>query len=95
MKTSIAILGSTGSIGKQTLEIVKSHKKNFNVVLLSTNSNIKEIENQVKIFNPKNLIISNKDKFIYFKKKNKIKNVIFLMTFTLTKKFFQKKLIML
>ncbi len=69
MKTSIAILGSTGSIGKQTLEIVKSHKKNFNVVLLSTNSNIKEIENQVKIFNPKNLIISNKDKFIYFKKK--------------------------
>ncbi len=69
MKTNIAILGSTGSIGRQTLEIIKSNKKNFNVVLLSTNSNIREIEHQVKIFNPKNLIISNRNKFINFKKK--------------------------
>ena len=92
MKTSIAILGSTGSIGKQTLEIVKSHKKNFNVVLLSTNSNIKEIENQVKIFNPKNLIISNKDKFIYFKKKKQNKKCNIFNDFYSYKKIFPKKI---
>ena len=64
MKTSIAILGSTGSIGKQTLEIVKSHKKNFNVVLLSTNSNIKEMR-KVANLSPKvnNFIIKKTSEF--------------------------------
>ncbi len=92
MKTNIAILGSTGSIGKQTLEIVKNHKKNFNIVLLSTNSNIKEIKHQIKKFNPKNLIISNKDKFIYFKKKNKNKKYNIFNNFSCYKKIFPKKI---
>ena len=43
MKKKIAILGSTGSIGKQTLKIIKKDKKNFDVVLLSTNKNTKLI----------------------------------------------------
>ena len=43
MKKKIAILGSTGSIGKSTLEIIKKDKKNFDVVLLSTNKNIREL----------------------------------------------------
>ena len=38
----IIILGSTGSIGKQTLEICKKDKKNFKVILLSTDKNIEE-----------------------------------------------------
>ena len=70
-KKNIAILGSTGSIGKQTLEIIKKDKKNFNIILLSTNSNIKEISKQIRIFKPKSIIITNKKKFIFFKKKNK------------------------
>ena len=37
MKKKIAILGSTGSIGKQTLDVIKNYKNNFDVVLLSTN----------------------------------------------------------
>ncbi len=92
MKTNIAILGSTGSIGRQTLEIIKSHKKNYNVVLLSTNSNIREIEHQVKIFNPKNLIISNRDKFINFKKKKINKKCNVFNDFSCYKKIFSKKI---
>ena len=42
MKKKIAILGSTGSIGKSTLEVIKKNKKNFNVVLLSANNNYKK-----------------------------------------------------
>ena len=58
MKKKI-ILGSTGSIGKQTLEIVKKQKNEYKVVLLSTNKNISEILRQYKIFRPKYLIITN------------------------------------
>ena len=57
MKKRIAILGSTGSIGKQTLNIIKKDKKNFEVVLLSTNKNIKLILKQAKEFNVKNIVI--------------------------------------
>ena len=69
MKKKIAILGSTGSIGKQTLEIIKNNKNNFDIILLSTNENVKEISKQVKVFKPKNLIISDSKKFNLFKKK--------------------------
>ena len=43
MKKKIAILGSTGSIGKSTLEVIKKDKKNFNVVYLSANNNYKKL----------------------------------------------------
>jgi len=71
MKKKIAILGSTGSIGRQTLEVIKNNKKKFNIVLLSTNENINEIAKQVKLFKPKNLIITHSKNFLLFKKKNK------------------------
>ena len=41
MKKKIAILGSTGSIGKSTLDVVRKNKKNFDVVFLSANNNYK------------------------------------------------------
>ena len=74
MKKKIAILGSTGSIGKNTLHIIKKDKKNFNVELLSTNKNVLKIYNQVKKFNVKNIIIHDKEtftknKFFFLKKK--------------------------
>ena len=69
MRKQIAILGSTGSIGKQTLEIVKKDLKKFNIILLSTNSNVKEISHQIKIFKPKNLVVTNREKFFHLKKK--------------------------
>ena len=67
MKKRIAILGSTGSIGKQTLNIIKKDKKNFEVVLLSTNKNIKLILKQAKEFNVKNIVIKNNEYFLKIK----------------------------
>ena len=56
----IIVLGSTGSIGKQTLEIVKKNKNNFKIVLLSTDKNINLLLKQIKIFNVKNVVVSDK-----------------------------------
>ena len=39
----IAILGSTGSIGKSTLDVIKKDKKNFDVILLTADNNYKKI----------------------------------------------------
>ena len=75
MKKKICILGSTGSIGVSTLEIISKDKKNFDVILLSCNSNYKLLISQARRFKPKyiysnNLILTEKIK--YFCKKNKI-----------------------
>ena len=69
MIKKIAILGSTGSIGQTTCEIIKKNKKDFKVVLLSTNNNINKIYKQALLLDVKNLIIKNKLK--YFKYQNK------------------------
>ncbi len=71
-KKIFAILGSTGSIGKNSLEIIKLNKKNFSVKLLSANSNYKEILNQIKIFKPTYFVITNY--FVFVKVKSKVKS---------------------
>ena len=73
MKKKIAILGSTGSIGKSTLDIIKKDKTNFEVVLLTSHKNVKELDKQAKIFNVKNLIITDYKSFISLKRKYKKK----------------------
>ena len=74
MKKRIVILGSTGSIGKSTLDVIKKDKKNFDVILLSANNNYKKLIKQAKQFNAKNVLIKNK-KF-YSKVKNSLKKNI-------------------
>ena len=69
MKKKIIILGSTGSIGQNTLKIIRANNKDFSIVLLSTNKNIKKIFNQAKEFKVKNIIISNYKKYLEAKKK--------------------------
>ena len=69
MKKKIAILGSTGSVGKNTISIIRKDKKNFKVVLLSTNSNIREVVKQAEELSVKNIIVSNSYKFSEAKKK--------------------------
>lgn len=49
---NIAILGSTGSIGQNTLEVIRHFPERFNVVALSANSNIDALEKQAKEFCP-------------------------------------------
>jgi 1-deoxy-D-xylulose-5-phosphate reductoisomerase len=69
MKKKIAILGSTGSIGKTLIEIIKENKKNFEIVLLTADKSYDEIFKQAKYFNVKNLIINDKKSFNDLKKK--------------------------
>ena len=89
MKKKIIILGSTGSIGQKTFEIIKKNKKLFEVVLLSTHSNTKKILKQAKELNVKNIIISNKEKLKNLKNK-KIKIKIY-NNFNQIEKLFKKK----
>ena len=79
MKKKIAILGSTGSIGKSLIKILKNDKKKIEIVLLSANKNLNELIKQVNYFKVKNLIISDqkvyhKAQTIFRKKKIKIFN---------------------
>ena len=71
MKKKIAILGSTGSIGKSTLDVIKKDKKNFDIILLTANNNYKKLILQAKQFNAKNVLIKNKN--FYSKVKNSLK----------------------
>ena len=68
MKKKIAILGSTSSIGKSLLDIIKKDQKKFKIELLTANTNYKDLINQAKKFNVKNLIITDPNSF----KKTKI-----------------------
>jgi 1-deoxy-D-xylulose-5-phosphate reductoisomerase len=75
MKKKICILGSTGSIGKSTLEIISKNKNDFKVILLSGNKNFKLLISQAKKFKPKYIYSNNFyliKKIKYFCNKNKI-----------------------
>ena len=72
MKKKIAILGSTGSIGSSTIDIIKKNKKYFNVVLLTANQNYKKLIYQAKSVNAKNVLI--RDEALLDKVKKGLKN---------------------
>ena len=79
MTITISILGSTGSIGLNTLKIIDKKKNKFKVNLLAANSNYSKICYQIKKYNPKfffinDMIIFKKLKNKYRKKKVKIIN---------------------
>ena len=74
MKKKIAILGSTGSIGKSLLNIIARDIKSFEVILLSANKNYNELFRQAKKFMVKNLIICDLDSFKKAKQIYKDKN---------------------
>ena len=72
MKKTISILGSTGSIGQQTLKIIEKKKFFFDIFLLSADKNFNEINRQIIKYNPKFFLVSNYE--IYKKIKKKYKN---------------------
>lgn len=63
MKRRIAILGSTGSIGTQTLEVIASNPDKFEVEVLTANNNIQLLVEQAHQFVPNHVVIANKDKY--------------------------------
>jgi 1-deoxy-D-xylulose-5-phosphate reductoisomerase len=91
MKKKIAILGSTGSIGKTLIKIIKEKKDDFNIVLLTADKNYKEILKQAKYFDVSNLIITNEKSFNELKKKELGKINIF-NNYNSFNKIFKKKI---
>ena len=73
---TLTILGSTGSIGTQTLDIVRQFKDDFSINVLTANTRIKELENQIREFNPKAVAISNEDAWREFKSNTSFKGEI-------------------
>ena len=63
MKRKIAILGSTGSIGTQTLDIVRQHRDLFEVELISANNSTDLLVSQAKEFDVNNVVICNPEKY--------------------------------
>ncbi len=72
-KKKIIILGSTGSIGKSALNVIKKNRNKIHIECLSSNKNFKKLYNQSRTYNVKNVIL-NDTKYIlqakkYFKNK--------------------------
>ena len=61
MKKGIAILGSTGSIGKQTLEVVSIFPSSLNVVALAAKDEVDTIVEQIKKFSPRLVAVENEE----------------------------------
>ena len=91
MKKKIAILGSTGSIGKTLIEIIKKDKKNFDVILLTADKNYKEILKQAKILKVKNLIITDKKAYLNLSQ-NKLGKIKIFNNYDCFNKIFKKKI---
>ena len=92
MKKKVAILGSTSSIGKTLLDIIKKDQKKFQVELLTANTNYKDIINQSKKFNVKNIIITDPNSYRKAKKDNKNKKINIFQNFKYLKKVLPKKI---
>ena len=62
-KRRIAILGSTGSIGRQALDVIRQHKDLFEVELLTANNSSELLISQAIEFNPTSVVICNEEKY--------------------------------
>ncbi len=91
MKKNIAILGSTGSIGKSLINIIDKNKKDFTIKLLTANKDHEKLFKQAKKFKVKNLIITNKNSYKILKKKIKNSDINIYNDFNSLNKIFKKK----
>ena len=91
MRQKIAILGSTGSIGKNLLEIINKDRNKFEVVLLTANKNHSDLIKQAKKYNVKNLIIKNHKSYTLLKNIN-LKGINIYNDYNNFNKFFKKKI---
>lgn len=66
-KKQIAILGSTGSIGSQALEVVAEHPELYEVYALTANNNVELLIAQARIFLPEVVVVANEKKYIELK----------------------------
>ena len=62
MVTSVSVMGSSGSIGTQTLDIVASSPERFDVVALGVGSNVAKLSEQVAQFKPQVVVVADEDR---------------------------------
>ena len=67
MKKRIALLGSTGSIGTQTLEVIAAHPEQFEVETLTAHNNVDLLAQQAIRFQPNSVVIGNKEHYVRLK----------------------------
>jgi len=67
MRKRVAILGSTGSIGTQALEVIDAHPNLFEVEVLTANNSVDQLILQAKKHQPNIVIIGNKEKYAHVK----------------------------
>ncbi|MBM6882898.1 1-deoxy-D-xylulose-5-phosphate reductoisomerase [Bacteroides caecigallinarum] len=63
MKKQIAILGSTGSIGTQALQVIEEHPDLYEVYALTANNKVDKLIEQARKFHPEAVVIANEDKY--------------------------------
>lgn len=63
MKKQIAILGSTGSIGTQALQVIEEHTDLYEVYCLTANNRVKQLAEQARKFNPAAVVIANEEHY--------------------------------
>ena len=62
IRKGLAVLGSTGSVGVNTLDVVASHPEKFDVVTLAAHSNLDVLEQQARRFHPRLVVLFDEDK---------------------------------
>lgn len=62
MKKRVAIIGSTGSIGRQALDILGDYPHEFEIKALATYQNVELLKNQIEIFNPEYVVVIDEDR---------------------------------
>jgi len=92
MKKTIAILGSTGSIGKSTIQIILKNKSKFNVLLLVANQNYKTLYKQAILLNSKYIYINDRSKIEKIEKLIGGKKIKIIRSFEDIDKIFKKKI---
>ena len=69
---SLAIIGSTGSIGKSSLDVYRKNKNLFKLLYLAANTNFQKLHKQSKIYKPKSIFLINHASYSKYKTKSKL-----------------------
>jgi 1-deoxy-D-xylulose-5-phosphate reductoisomerase len=72
----IGVLGSTGSVGSQSLEVVWNHQDKLRIKFLAAKSNVDKLIDQCNKFNPEYVCIYDESKYEYLKKNINVKNIL-------------------
>ena len=73
----ISIIGSTGSIGRQAIEVVRNMPGFFEVISLTGGDNIEELRKQIKLTNPQNVCVKSEENALKLQKEFPTINILY------------------